>query len=246
MALQRHRKTKNNTPRKQREESIATLAKRDVGAKIELARKRRAAELKAKRDGNRIPPDARRPIPGKGTKRLDNLRELQAHGFRTSYAKGKTPAVIIDAPRDKRRQKIKGAKVEVLKGGIVKMSVKQRRDIIYGFTKKEKQEFAKDPDGFTKKKLRELSDILPSLRNKKKKQVRLQWGAYQGQKDFAPTYWSKFGSGQYFNAQTPEMKRVKAKGKLKDRLTGLHIVIHVPKSKQKGKRAPQKTKGKKK
>src|SRR3970040_2614594 len=43
--------------------------------------------------------------------------ELNAHGFHTTKR-----AVVIDAPRDRNRKKIPGAKMSVLKGGVVKWS----------------------------------------------------------------------------------------------------------------------------
>lgn len=247
MARQTPSKTNSSKSRAiPREKSISELVRDNVSAKIERARARRTAEAKARRDGNRIPPGARRAIPGKGKSQLDAMRELQAHGFRTAPAvKGKGFNVIIDGPRNKRREQIKGSRVSVLKGGVIKTSVGARRDFIYGFTKKEKKEFAKDPEAFTKKKMSELERIFPSLRQTKKKQVRLQWGAYEATKDFAPTHWLKMGSGQYFNAQTPEMKRKKATGKLRDRLTGLHIVIHIPKRSKAHNRVRENGKGKK-
>lgn len=148
--------------------------------------------------------------------------ELRAHGFRTT-----NKGLVIDGPRDRRREKISGAKTEILKGGVVKFSVGQRRDFIYGFTRKEKKEYAKDPEAFEKKKIRELMDQFPSLR-RRKKQVRLQWGSYQGTKNFAASYFT----AKYFSDISGEERSTARRQKRRaqpriDKLTGFHIVIHV-------------------
>ena len=146
--------------------------------------------------------------------------ELKIRGFYTN-----SRGVIIDGPRDTKRQPIKGAKFQIQKNGVIKWTVKQRQDYIIGFTKKEKKQFALDPEGFVKKKLAELKKSHPSLKGlKRKPQVRLQWGAYQHTKDFSPT---QFGT-KYLTKHAPREKMPRL-----DKLTGLHIVIHVPRKKGK-------------
>lgn len=218
MARDRHRSKKNTTKAtKPAAVSLADLVKRDVATRIEKARAARDAREK-------IPKHIERAVPDKSTRRT-----LARHGFRTT-GKG----VVIDGPRNRKREPIKGARVKVMSHGTVKTSVGQRRDFIYGFTAKEKREFAKDPGGFQKKKLTELERIFPSLRAARKKQVRLQWGAYQATKDFTPTYFSAKYFASISNEEIRKVGKKHATPRL-DKLTGLHIVIHVPK--KKGKRA---------
>ncbi len=152
---------------------------------------------------------------------------LKERGFHTSK-KG----VVIDGPRDSRREKIKGTKFSILKSGIVKFSIKQRRDYIYGFTKKEKKEFAKDPKSFIERVREKLRAEIPSL-DKAKIQTRLQWGAFQGTKDFSPHYFTKV----YFAEASPEETRKGRRRKQAriDKLTGLHFVVHVPQKKKRRK-----------
>ncbi len=160
----------------------------------------------------RFPLYLQRPV-----KSESNREELKKRGFVVTE-KG----VVVDGPRDAHRQPIKGTRVSIGKGGVVKFAIKRRRDFIVGFTAAEKKEFAKDPDAFTKKKLAELSKSNPSLGRAKRPQVRLQWGAYQATKDFTTTYFSK----RYFAAQgTNAEKKI-------DKLTGLHIVIHIPRERK--------------
>lgn len=151
--------------------------------------------------------------------------ELKKRGFYTN-SKG----VIVDSPRNVKRKQIPGAKFSILKGGVIKWSVKQRRDYIIGMTKKEKKEFALDPKGFVAKKLAELKKTNPSFKGlKRKPQVRLQWGAYQATKDFVP--------GRFpFSKTDEQLYRIYAGRPRKadqDKLTGLHIVIHVPRKRKK-------------
>lgn len=147
---------------------------------------------------------------------------LKARGFHTTKT-----AVVIDSPRDSRRRKIKGAKMDVLKDGTIKWTVGERRDFIYGMTKKEKKEFARDPELFTQKILKRLREKNPSLRKVKPSRIqkRLQWGAFQATKDFAPSYFTK----QYFASISPEDETKGRRTKRLDKLTGLHFVIHIPK-----------------
>lgn len=151
---------------------------------------------------------------------------LKSRGFHTTK-KG----VVIDAPRDSRREKIKGAKMSILKDGTVKWTVGQRRDFIYGMTKKEKKEFAKNPDLFTKKILHRLRETNPTLKRIKPSRIqsRLQWGAFQATKDFSPRYFTK----QYFADISPEDKTKGRRTKRLDKLTGLHFVVHIPKPRTK-------------
>lgn len=158
----------------------------------------------------------------------DQRVELKKHGFYTN-SKG----VIVDSPRNVQRKQIKGAKLDILKNGVIKWSVKQRRDYIIGFTKADKKEFARDPLAFQKKKLAELRKTNPSFKGlKRKPQVRLQWGAYQATKDFAP--------GAFPLTKTDkQLQRIYAGRPRKsdvDKLTGFHIVIHVPRKRKKGKK----------
>lgn len=153
--------------------------------------------------------------------------DLKRHGYTVN-----TTGVYLDQPRDKERKRIPGAKLEIQKGGIVKWSVGQRRDFIVGFTPKEKKEFAKNPEAFTAFKLQELIASHPQTFKKIRKppNVRLQWGAYQAQKDFAPNYFAKI----YPNFdKTRANKRTR---EARDRLVGLHVVIHIPKKRKRTKR----------
>jgi hypothetical protein len=208
--------------------TIGDLIRADVAVKIEKARRARTARRKSER----IPRELERPA----TKAQRD--ELRAHGFRTTKR-----GVVVDGPRNKISRPIKGARVRVLSGGVVQTSVKQRRDYIYGFTKAEKREFAKNPGAFEQKKLAELEKRFPYLaRFRRKRQIRLQWGAYRATKDFAPSYFT----ATYFATVAPETLRKKGKKGARpriDNLTGFHIVIHVP---QPGKKNAAKTKGRKK
>jgi hypothetical protein len=146
---------------------------------------------------------------------------LKARGFHTTKR-----GVVIDGPRDSRRKKIAGAKMSIQKGGIVKWSVGQRRDFVYGFTKAEKKAYAKNPELFTKNILARLRKANPTLKavRPSRIQTRLQWGAFQGTKDFAPSYFTK----KYFESVSPEDESKGRKSKRLDKLTGLHFVVHVP------------------
>lgn len=151
---------------------------------------------------------------------------LKKKGFFTTK-KG----VVIDGPRDAHRQKIKGSRFEILSDGTIKFSIKQRRDYIVGLTAKEKKQFAADPHLFTQSIVKRLREKYPSLKGTRP-EVRLQWGAFQGTKGFSPHYFSKM----YFAAISPEEQREQPRGKRKprlDKLTGIHVVIHIPKKKAK-------------
>lgn len=154
---------------------------------------------------------------------------LKKRGFHTTKS-----SLVIDGPRDSRRRKIPGAKMEVLKDGLVKWSAGQRRDFIYGMTKEERKEFAKNPELFTQKILARLRKKNPTLKAAKPSRIqsRLQWGAFQGTKDFAPSFFTK----HYFANISPEDETKGRKSKRLDKLTGLHFVVHVPKPKAKPKR----------
>src|SRR3970282_87483 len=99
-------------------------------------------------------------IPAKLERGADSEQraELKKHGFKTT-----SRGVVVDGPRNKRRELLSGAKFRVLKGRSVKTEYKQRRDFIIGFTKKEKQAFAQTPELFIQKKLRELRERIPTI-----------------------------------------------------------------------------------
>lgn len=222
----RHRKSNSsNKSRLTHEQKVDWLSRRgntiDPTNRAQIARKYREARRE------RIPADMLHKVPGKNHKqKATSARSLRAHGFRIV---GDT--VVVDSPRNRRRNIIKGSRTRVLSGGVVTQSVKNRRDYIYGFTRKEKQEFAKDPAAFEKKIIRRMLDRFPALRKARKRQVRLRWGAYQGTKNFAPTYFTT----KYFAESSPEEIRRVGKRKAEprsDKLTGFHIVIHVPEKKR--------------
>lgn len=140
--------------------------------------------------------------------------------------------IIIDGPRDGHRNRIKGARQRITTHGEVVWSVGNRRDFIVGLTRAEKKEFAANPTAFTDKKIEELRSRYPLLRSvpKSKIQVRLQWGAYQAQKDFNPSAFSRMTTWEQFRAMHGA-GRSRRKGDV-DRLTGLHIVVHLPNGKK--------------
>lgn len=149
--------------------------------------------------------------------------KLKARGFHVTKR-----GVIVDGPRNVRREPISGSKMEIQKDGTIKWSVKQRRDYIVGMTKKEKSEFAKDPSAFIEKKKRELQEKNPTLRRKRKIQVRLQWGAYQATKDFSPSlFTTRYPQFAKWLRSVRRDQREKA-----DRLVGLHFTVHVPKKRK--------------
>jgi hypothetical protein len=195
-----------------RRKSLADLVKADVAAKIARARSRRNAEKKS-----RIPYELERKVTDKKTR-----DELRAHGFKTTKR-----GVIVDRPRDIYRKKVPGSRMEVLKGGVVKTRVAERRDYVYGFTKAEKKEFAKNPGKTEKNILERLKERFPTLRRSRKISVSLQWGAYQGTKEFNPHYFSaKYLLQFLMHHGKPDKTHRKI-----DALTGLHIVVHIPKGK---------------
>lgn len=147
---------------------------------------------------------------------------LKERGFFTTKR-----GVIVDGPRDSKRQPIKGAKLTISKDGTVKWSVKQRRDYVVGLTKKERREFAKNPEAVIARKEQELRERFPSVGKRRKIQTRLQWGAYQATKDFSPRVFT----AKYFAKFLPREQEHKM-----DKLTGLHFTVHVPRTKPKGKR----------
>jgi hypothetical protein len=148
---------------------------------------------------------------------------LKQRGF---FVTGK--GVIIDGPRDIHRNPIKGARWHISKEGVVTTAVKQRRDIIYGMTRKEKEEFAHDPQAFINNLLERLRAAHPSIPKKKRPQIRLQWGAYQATKDFSPQlFWlSQSPLGKKSRETKDYTKKREA---ATDRLTGIHIVYHITK-----------------
>lgn len=205
---------RKNNPNSTREKSLAQIVKEDVAAKIALAGKRRKAESQ-----QRIPKDLVRPVRSKETR-----DELRKHGFRTTKS-----GVVIDGPRNNKREKIPGSKIEVLRGGVVKTSVGRRRDFIYGFTKSEKKAFAEDTGAFIKKKTAELRKKYPLLKHSRNLQIRLQWGAYQATKNFSPNYFTK----EYLLKFMTKAGQIDKTHRKIDALTGIHIVVHVPRAKKK-------------
>ena len=137
------------------------------------------------------------------------LAELKKRGFFVT-----DKGVFVDGPRDVRRKPIPNTRMEIMRDGVIKWRNGNRADYVIGFTRQDKKEFVRDPDAFTKKKLKELKEKFPTLKDAKSLQVRLQWGAYQGTKDFSPSYFTQ----RYF---APEKGRI-------DKLTGLHVVAHIP------------------
>lgn len=212
MPRARHRRT--NPTRK----SIAQLAKSDVAARIEKARKQRDAERKAAR------------IPKGMERRADKATraELAKHGYRTTKR-----GVLVDGPRDARSNPIKGSRVKVLRGGVVQTSVGERRDFIYGMTKAEKKRFAKNPEAMEKEIETRMRERFPLLRHVRKIQTRLQWGAYRATKDFAPSY---FTSRYFSQLATHRPAKGKKRPKKIDTLTGFHFVVHVRRKKKNGKK----------
>lgn len=140
--------------------------------------------------------------------------------------------VIVDGPRDIYRKPISTRRFAVVGDGIVKWTVNGRRDFIIGFTPQDKREFARDPKGFVRAKLKELKRDYPDVRNARDIQVRLQWGAYQATKDFTPYSFTK---------RYPYIESKRKGQKILDRLTGLHIVVHVPVKHRKRKHGKKKS-----
>lgn len=209
-----------------------------------MAGKRHAAKNTTKAEiakRARVPASLLRAVPGKTPKqRAESLKEFKRHGFRTAGDR----YVVVDGPRDGKRNPIKGARVTLKKGGVVVITAGNRKDYIYGFTRKEKKNFAAFPEAFLDNQYLVLAKTFPSLKKARKPQVRLQWGAYQATKDFAPNYFT----AKYFAAISPEERREEGK-KAKprgDKLTGMHVVIHsAPKRKKKKTTAKKKTAAKK-
>lgn len=236
MANQRHKK---NSSKLSHEDKIRELSRR--GIIVDPTNPREVSRKYSATKKERLPSSLLTPIPGKKEQRDALAKELRARGFRTTDKK-----LVIDRPRNRKREPIKGARISVHKGGVVSMRVKQRQDFVYGFTKAEKKKFAENPDLLITEIRKRLQKQFPNMRGRKV-QTRLQWGAYRATKDFSADHWFKIGSGKYYEKQTPEMKRRGEKGKLKDRLTGLHFVVHVPsKARKRSVKKNAKTKGKKK
>jgi hypothetical protein len=177
-------------------------------------------------------------------KRLVHLRqpatkeqraELRTRGYIVNH-KG----IILDRPRDKDRKQIPGAKMSIQTGGVIKWTVGQRRDFILGLTTAERKEFEKDPEKLIDRKLKALRESHPKTFKglKQKPRVKLQWGAYASRMEFSPhefarkyPLWAKWlkAHGRKFPESVGRVKTAQAK----DRLVGLHIVIHVPRRKKK-------------
>lgn len=147
---------------------------------------------------------------------------LKERGFFTT-GKG----VIVDGPRTAKRKPIAGTRFAILKDGTVTFSKGSRKDYIVGFTRAEKKAFAKDPKKFMDAREKEFRAKLKARGIKARDvQIRLQWGAYQGTKDFAPNQFMK---------RYPYIES-KVKGQaILDRMTGMHVVIHVAKKKKRSK-----------
>ena len=165
---------------------------------------------------------------------------LREKGFYVSRNK-----VIVDVPRNIHREKIPHTRFSVLRSGVVKFTNTERRDYVIGFTKAEKKEFAKDPAAFRKKKLAEFRRQNPTAAKYwKTAQVRLQWGAFQGTKEFAPSYFT----ATYFASISPEETRKQKRGKRRpriDKLTGFHIVIHAAAPRKRAKKNNTRRRGRK-
>lgn len=149
--------------------------------------------------------------------------ELKQHGFPTTK-KG----VAVDAPRDKTRARIPGAKFEIQSGGWVKWSVGQRRDFIYGMTDADRADFAFNPEAFIAQKQDELIESHPATFRKIRRapQVRLQWGAYTATKDWSISEWMR-AYPKWDKARAP--KRTSA---ARDRLVGIRFIVHIPKKRK--------------
>jgi len=216
MALQRHKKNSSTSGRTSHADKLRALSR--AGISVDPTDPRATARKYAA-----FKEQARARIPRKIERRASasQLRELKEHGFRTTKH-----GVIVDSPRNKLRQQIPGAKTEVKSGGVIHQTVKHRHDYIYGFTRKEKKEFAKNPQHMESIIFERLRVRFPNLR-KAKVQTRLQWGAYQATKDFSPSYFT----AKYFSEISPEELRREGKTRARpraDKLTGLHFVVHVP------------------
>lgn len=136
-----------------------------------------------------------------------------------------TKGVILDAPRTALGKRLKGSRMTVLKGGIVKESVRERRDYIIGMDKKQRRKFAVDPKSFVKELLKHAKS--PALRKSKKQYIRLQWGAFSGRIDYKLE-----NLADYFLDE-----KGKIKGRLIKNLTGIRIITYVEKTKKRKKRA---------
>lgn len=170
-----------------------------------------------------------RRIPRELERRADaqTRREAKAHGFDVTKR-----GVIVDGPRNKKREPIKGSRVRMLRGGVARITTGQRHDFVVGFTAEEKAAFARDPAAMEKNILDRMRARFAILRNKRNVEVRLQWGAYQATKEFTPTYFTP----RYFAGISPEEIRREGKRRARprlDKLTGFHFVVHVRKKKRK-------------
>ena len=162
-------------------------------------------------------------------------RLLKRHGF---DVKGDT--LILDKPRVRGAERIKHhkfrdrlpAKETISKEGIVKQSYKNRRDYIVGFDKAQRKRFAENPKGELDNILDTLKKRYKDVRGRRKKQVRLQWGAFESRKDFSPQQFIKFlDTARKVAAMLKKKYGSKVKTPL-DKLTGVHIVVHVQKKRK--------------
>lgn len=157
------------------------------------------------------------------------IKELKARGYFTT-----DKGVMIDRPRHVSGKHIPGARIEIQRGGIVKQTVNERRDLIIGFTPQEKQAFALDPQSVIGRIIEEMRKRR-EVGSRKKIQVRLQWGAYRATKDFSPAlFWL---STSPLGKKSRESKNYRQRREIaSDRLTGLHLTYFVRRKKGKKKK----------
>ena len=224
-------------PRKKR--STPPAARQSRGAQTHESKLR--ALIRA---GRRIDPTNRRAVSRAYSefKRRESLERNYGHAVTPTMArilrdkgfyvsKKKSPVVVVDVPRNVHREKIPHTHFSVLKSGIVKFTNTERRDFIIGFTKEEKREFANNPGEFTARKVAEFKRDYPQYaRYVKPASIRLQWGAFQATKQFAPSYFTQTYFASISSEETRKVKKGKRKPRI-DKLTGLHITIFVPQKK---------------
>lgn len=148
--------------------------------------------------------------------------ELKKRGFFTT-----DKGVIVDGPRTGKRKPIEGTKFRILKGGVVRFEKGARQDYIIGLTKAEKKAFALDPKSFVESKEKELKALLKTRGIKFRDfQTRIQWGAYQGTKDFTPRSFQGSDTGKRATRALAKGSKRQIDRDAADKMTGLHIVIH--------------------
>lgn len=162
----------------------------------------------------------------------ETATDLRKHGFTVEQGK-----LVLDKPRarakvDKTRPQLP-ARFTVLKGGVVKYAYKERRDYIFGFNQKKKDQFALQSSEV-------INELIARVRKwtktKKKPQIRLQWGAFESRKDFSPQQFAKaIETARKVAAMLIKKYGPKVKTPL-DNLTGVHIVVHKSPSKKRSRR----------